>query len=452
MIIFSQLWREYVNGKMRVNPSGLAKHVAQEAEDLANYGCRAILWPPLTMAQGGTADDADGYGMARSLDTGQFAGRPTRWGTAQEVQAANRKVHAVGMWAFEDAVIHQFAGALPIYELNPDGAADHTLFPKMPSCFVPQVAADNVFDAEGNQAFGQMVSYQNSRPAGYMLHGMIQAMQWRKTRLGLNGGRLDDTKGEAASVSQRMIERVGGWWFGECFVGSYPELREWIIAAGYKRTLDFQLHWWIKAVCEGTASCSILTGFMQASDIWQYLVLFVESADTDNNDGENVRFNKMWGYLIILTFPAAAASIYRGDWEKYGLAPEIKPLMWVHETFAFGGLHFHHVEDDAIAWGRDGNGGEVGWSGGLLCAFARQDRGFWTPTVFRPNVHLHEYLGHGPDLWTDQNGWVYLDLKQGQYVAYAVAGVNRALPIVPIAETMNGSLFDFADITVRYSA
>ena len=459
MILYASLYRSVENGNLVVNPLGLAKRAGLTARTLAQYGCDAYLWPPLTMSQGGAADNADGYGKARDLDIGQF-GQPTRWGSAQDVQAANRAIHQSGMLALEDAVVHQYAGDLPLYERGADGNIDRTLFPKMPSCFVPQVAIDSVFDPDGNEAFGQMVSYQHSTPPGYMLQGMTQAMEWRKLRLGLDGGRYDDTKGESVSTVSGMVSRVGGWWFGECFTGDPDELERWVSESGGIPTLDFTLHFALKPACEGTNSLCALPGNGFYARDAAHAVLFVDSADTDHNNGENIRWNKLWAYLLVLTLPAAAAVIYAGDYEKYGLGSLINNLMWISSTFAFGKLRWQHVEDDVIVWSRDGEGGEAGWSGGLLCGFSRTAQGTWThwvPTTFAACIHLQDYAGHGPDLWTNQDGWVQLGLGPNvngsaqNFVCYAPAGVNRRIPIKPRPEHMSGSLTDFSEITVRYA-
>jgi alpha-amylase len=459
VIIYASLYRSVENGNVVVNPLGLAKRAEAMASTLAQFGCNAYLWPPLTMSQGGAADNADGYGKARDLDVGQF-GQPTRWGSAQDVQAANRAFHQHGMMVLEDAVMHQYAGNLPIFERGSDGNTNKTLFPKMPSCFVPQVRVDDVFDSDGNQAFGQMVSYQHSTPAGYMLQGAIQALKWRRDRLGLDGGRYDDTKGANVSVVSQMINSVGGWWFGECFTGDPGELDRWVSESGGICTLDFTLHYALKPACEGTNSLRALPGNGFYARNAAHAVLFVDSADTDINSGDNIRWNKLWAYLLILTLPAAAALIYAGDYEKYGLGQWINNLMWISATFAFGNLAWQHVEDDVIVWSRDGNGGEVGWSGGLLCAFSRLPLASWSAwvrTPFAPNTHLQDYTGHRPDLWTNADGWVQLTLGPNvngsaqNYVCYAPAGVNHGFPIKPRSEHISGSLTDFSSITVRHS-
>lgn len=446
MVIYSTLYRTFTLSGMVVNPVGLAARVVKMAPLLAAYGCNAILWPPLTMSQGGAADNADGYGKARDLDIGQFA-QGTRWGTAPLVLKANKAIHKSGMMVLEDAVIHQYAGSLPIYELDAKGKVDKALFPKPPSCFVPQVAVDKVFNTDGNQPFGQMVSYQNSIPPGYMLHGVVETMCWRRDVLGLDGGRLDDTKGEASSVSARIIDRVGGWWFGECFEGNPQELARWVRESKGKRTLDFTLHWAIKAACEGAMSLRALPGNGFYAIDPDHSVLFVESADTDNNTSQNVRWNKIWGYLLILTLPAAAAMVYAGDYEKYDLANQINNLMWIGSTMAFGGLRWEHVEDEVVAWSRDGDGGGVGQSKGLLCGFNRgSQRTFWCRTPFAPNQRLHDYTGNAGDIWTNGDGWVNIAIPAQGYVAYSLAGQDVTIKPKARKETATGDFFNFSSI------
>ena len=317
---------------------------------------------------------------------------------------------------------------------------------------------DQVFDPDGNQAFGQMVSYQNSQPPGYMVAGTVQAMKWRRDRLGLNGGRLDDTKGENAAVSQQMIERVGGFWFGECFTGDPSELESWVRASGGKNTLDFTLHWALQGICDGGVSLRSFPGNGLYAWDSAHAVLFVDSADTDLNNGENLKFNKLWAYLLTLSLPAVATQIYAGDYEKYGLAPQINQMMWCSATFAFGALAWNLVEDEVLIWQRDGNGGAYGWSGGLLCGFSRDPINVqrrWVSTPFGAGQHLHDYLGHGPDVWTNADGWVELHLGPNVYsganngVMYAPAGVNRSIPIEPLASPTPGSLFAFGEIVRR---
>lgn len=183
-------------------------------------------------------------------------------------------------------------------------------------------------------------------------------------------------------------------------------------------------------------------------------MLFVDTADTDLNNGENIKLNKLWAYFYILTVPAAGALIYAGDYERYGLAPDINNLMWISATFAIGKITWEYADGTLLAWSRDGDGGQYGWSGGLLCGFSTDpinSRSEWMNTPFGSNRHLHDYTGHGPDIWTNADGWALVPFGPNVYgsaqntVAYAPAGVEHTIPIVPRADKQTGSLTDFSD-------
>jgi alpha-amylase len=409
------------------------------------------------MSQSGATFNADGYGKQYDLNVGQWPNRPIRCGTAQDIQHANTVLHEQGMMVLEDAVIHQYDGGYPSQtytEIGQNGKPDPALFQKNPGCFVPKASADPVFDPQGNYSFGDLVSYLNSKPKEYMLDGVIRAIKWRWKRFGLDGMRLDDTKGENISVARNIENALGGWNFGECFSGDPNELESWVNQSGGKRTLDFTLHWALQAVCNGGADLRTLEGAGLCGRDPEHAVLFVDTADTDLNNGENIKFNKLWAYLYILTVPAAGALIYAGDYERYGLAPDINNLMWISATFAIGKITWEYADGTLLAWSRDGDGGQYGWSGGLLCGFSTDpinSRSEWMNTPFGPNRHLHDYTGHGSDIWTNADGWALVPFGPNVYgsaqntVAYAPAAVEHTIPIVPRARKQTGSLTDFSD-------
>jgi hypothetical protein len=79
----------------------------------------------------------------------------------------------------------------------------------------------------------------------------------------------------------------------------------------------------------------------------------------------------------------------------------------------------------------------------------------WVHTPFGPHRHLHDYTGHAPDAWTNQDGWAYFTFGPNEYqsaqnyVAYAPAGVNYQIPITPRGRKGSGRFTDFSSITVR---
>lgn len=256
-------------------------------------------------------------------------------------------------------------------------------------------------------AFGDRCAFVDSQPRNYLLDGMTQAMQWRRKRFGLDGMRLDDTKGTAVSVTRHFLNALGGFNFCETFTGDPRELQRFVQLTG-ANTMDFTLHFALQGVCNAGVSLRSLPGNGFYAWDAEHAVLFVESADTDLNNGQNIRFNKPWAYHLSLTLPARATQIYAGDYLKYGLAPQLNQMMWVSAMFAFGALRWELVEDDVLVWSRDGNGGAHGWSGGLLCGFSRNPVATeyrWVHTPFGPKPAPPRLSGPWPR-YVDQPGWL----------------------------------------------
>ncbi len=304
-VIFNSFWRHRKNGSVQGMPAPVdpdtphapwhVDKLRMLAPELARAGFTGILFPVLTKAQGGSAPDADGYGKQFDYDLGNTS--PTRWGHLEDLLRSVAASRAAGLMNLSDVVIHQYDG-------GDQGVYSEAMFPKHPSCFVgppPRVPVDPVFDQAGNQAFGDMVAYVNGLPKHYMLEGIIKAIRFQMSLLALDGYRLDDTKGENAAVSKRVIEATGGYVFGECFTGDPGELERWLAETDRRAaTLDFTLHFTLKAVCEGGSFRALERAGLAGIDPGR-AVTFVDTADTDGDDSENIKVNKLWAYLMILT-------------------------------------------------------------------------------------------------------------------------------------------------------
>ena len=475
-IIFNSFYRMTVGGELQVAPAPVDKNtpdapwytdkIAAMARELASIGFTDILWPVLTKAQGGSAPNADGYGKYDDYDLGskdQCYSRPTRWGSVDQLRRAIAATRAAGLRNLSDIVIHQYdGGAAGAYHyLGADGKSLTGRFPKHPSCFVgpaPGVPADPVFDAEGNMAFGDMVSYVNSTPQNYMRDGIIAAIQWQIESLDLDGFRLDDTKGENAAVTRYLLNAPvirDLYVFGECFTGNPAELERWVDEVG-AATLDFQLHFALQAVANNGASCVTLDGAGFTTWNPARSVTFADTGDTDGKNGESIISNKLLVYAYLLTVegtPMVYARDYLQEPNCYGLKPWIDNLVWINRTFAFGHTTTRFVDNTLIVLNRDGDGGSFGWSGGLLTAinFGPMTRTVTCATGFGPNRHLHDYTGHAShDVWTDGEGNVTLTVPGnyfggGQsFCCFAPAGVDAPIPITPRPATQ--AFFGAADL------
>ena len=445
-VIFNSFYRMVKKGNLQAMPAPCdpetpdvpwhVDKVREMASGLARIGFTDVLYPVLTMAQGGSSPNADGYGKQFDYDFGDA--RPTRWGYRKDTMRSVASCRVAGLRVLSDMVIHQYDG-------GDNGVYSEPMFPKHPACFVgppPRVPADPVFDAEGNAAFGDMVAYVNGRPKGYMLDGIIAAINTQRRAFDLDGYRLDDTKGENAAVSREIIAATGGYVFGECFTGNRGELEAWVQqTSGYAGALDFSFHWALQAVCDRGASFRTLEDAGLSAIDPAHAVTFVDTGDTDNNDGENIKFNKLWAYVLILTTegtPMVYARDYLAEPNCYGLKPEIDTMVWINRAFAFGKTQTRFLDDNAFVYTRDGDGGQYGWSGGLLVGLNGDPIATRTLTVatgFGPHVQLHDYTGHGWDVWTDGDGLATITIPPNvngsakSYVCYARADVEYAPPI-----------------------
>ena len=145
---------------------------------------------------------------------------------------------------------------------------------------------------------------------------------------------------------------------------------------GHSAVVDFTLHFRIQAACNGFDATQFDNG---SAGYWQQrpdlAVGFVDNPDTDHTPGQAVIFNKGIAYAYLLTLPMKLALVYGKDyfpssvWNgAYGLKPMIDNLCWISRMFAFGNYQVRWVDRDVHVATRDGNGGSVGLSVGILTA------------------------------------------------------------------------------------
>jgi len=426
---------------------GLSLRVPALAPLLARYGCNAFKFPPFVNTKN---PFSLGYDPRTDLDVGQW--EPLHiTGTAQQLKAAIDALHEDGILVIQDWVNRQYGGPSPIYERGADGKIDKNLFPKISHCFSPPAPQDTPFAPNNGANDGILASYQHT--SGYMTEGKLQAGLWQSSVLGIDGFRLDEAKGLPAEVARAWHKGRPGLNYAEVYDGNPATLASYVQQTGMA-VLDFPRHFAYCSVSQG-APLSVLvnTGFcLQDSE---HAVIFIESNDTDGANG--VVNNKLWFYLDALTMPCRAALVFAKDWEVYGLAPQIENLMWIATTFAIGKLAWEYVDPTLLCWSRDGDGGTT-WSGGLFCGYSSdpiRSRSEWLHTPFGPHRHLHDYTGHGPDIWTNQDGWAYITFGPNvfgsaqNYVCYAPADTVYQVPIKHRGRNGSGSFKNFTSITVR---
>jgi len=426
---------------------GLSLRIKPLARELARFGCSGFKFPPFVNTKN---PFSLGYDPRTDLDVGQWEALNIT-GSATDLKAAIDSLHEQGILVIQDWVNRQYGGNAPLFERGADGRIDQNLFPKLNDCFAPPATPDTPFASNDGSNDGILASYQHTN--GYMLEGKIQAGKWQEAVLGIDGFRLDEAKGLPAYVSAAWANARPGLNYAEVFDGD-PAVLGSFVQQTAMAVLDFTRQFAYRAVSNGAPLSSLRDNGFCFQDA-EHAYIYVESNDTDGPNG--IVNNKLWFYLDALTMPCKGALIFAKDYEVYGLSAPIQNLMWIGTTFAIGRLAWEYSDNTLLCWSRDGDGGAT-FSGGLFCGYSSDPinhRSEWVHTPFGPNRHLHDYAGHGPDVWTNHDGWGHFTFGPNvsgsaqNYVAYAPADIEFKIPIVPKGRAGNGRFTDFSSITVR---
>lgn len=395
--------------------------LSKNASNYKRIGYRVVALPPPTKAQGGQANNADGYGLTDPFDLGnknQCFSVNTRFGTLEQLRRLVAINNANGLETYIDYVFHQRDGGKnEVYQFPSATGKTNGRWPLTPDSFKP---ADPVFNTEGNFAFGDMCAYVNSLPMGYMADNAVGNLDWMVRTLGVTGMRLDDVKGSNSAFVERLATaRTMGKLFkyAECFDGNPANLNAWVESVGYScSAIDFTMHWALKSVCDLGGDASQLLGYNAGyfkTNPFKALT-YVESPDTDNSPGEQIAFSKGLAYWFLLTSEGMPQVYYR-DWSNdphcYNLAPLINNLSWIHENLAFGTTTARYGDHSVACFERTGNPGLL--TAGNWDTYNR--RTITVQTDFGSNVQLHDYTGHAGDVWTDWEGKVTITIPPNAY-------------------------------------
>ncbi len=426
-----------------------------------------VQWPPLSKAQGGAGAGCDGYGLFDRRDLGtkpQQGSTPTRYGTLEAVLAAIAALNAHGVQSYGDLVLHQLigenAGPGRFQYLGADMRTRNGRGSTTPGWFrggtgntdpiPPFRPEDDVPVPSADFAFGRELSYQHCAPPDITTADAIDFLGWLIARTGLAGFRFDDTKGTYAPAVAAIMNATDLPFYAEYFDGNPANLNWWATAApmnARSAVEDFTLHFALQTACNNFTATPLTQnpGYFQ----WRpgLAATFVDNPDTDTSPGQQVVSNKALAYAYLLTVPSRLTLIYGKDYfpssvwpGAYGLQPLLDNLCWINRTFAFGACELRYADPSALVLSRDGNGGPVGWSGGLLTALnfdTLYPRTVTCQTPFGPNRWLHDYTGHHPDIWTDSIGQATFTIPSnyfsgGQsYLCFAPAGVSHPVPSTP---------------------
>ncbi len=432
--------------------------------------------PPWSLAQGGAGVGCDGYGIFQRRNL-----NGTRYGSLESLMAAIAALDAHGCRTWGDAVLHQMIGengGPGVFRYpGADGKTMNGRGQTTPGWFrgglnqndpiPPFCPEDDVPDRPDDVPFGREISYQHCHPPGVTEADAIDYLRWAKARTGAVGFRFDDTKGCFAPAVRRIMDALPSTsFYSEYFDGNPANLNAWATSSpmnGRSAVEDFALHFRIQAACNGFDATQFNIG---TAGYWQWnsglSVGFVDNPDTDTSPGEQIISNKAIAYAYLLTLPLRTALVFGKDYfpssvwpGAYGLKPLIDNLCWISRTFAIGGYQVRWVDKDVHVGTRDGDGGPLGWSGGLLTALnfnTFSPRRITCGTPFGPHRWLHDYTGHHPDITTDANGDATFTIPSnafagGQsYVCFAPGGVTQPFPSSARATTQ--TFFAAADLDI----
>jgi alpha-amylase len=281
----------------------------------------------------------------------------------------------------------------------------------------PFVKHDNVpgFDP----AFGgRERSNQNSNPSDVVITDSLDYGDWFRRTTGMDGFRFDDVKGTwpnfvAQFMRYRSLAAVP--FYSEFFDNAF-NAGNWATSwpmEGRSAIEDFDAHFAIQSACNNGDAWSLKDGgyFLYRPDL---ACVFVENPDTDTSPGEQIIWSKLLGYAYALTVPCRNVIVYGKDYfpasvwpGSYGLKPWIDQMAWASRVLAFGAYSVLYCDGTAIVMQRNGQGGSVGTSPGLVTAISfdqHNARTITVPTCFWPGTHLHDFLGHHGDIWCDGAG------------------------------------------------
>ncbi len=450
-------WGRYkeADGTRSANPAGLWKVLENNAAAIAD-SFDFVQAPPDSLAQGGSGAGCDGYEVFEYRQKNGTRYETVAGSGKEELMAASAALaaHNVELWG--DLSAHQMGGENGGPGVFTYGGRRGATKPSWFQCYgqpgetmPPFSPKDSIPSLQGAYPFGRVRSYEHSPESKADIKDVLND---EVHGIGYKGMRWDDTKAtNAGSVCDIMNSQPGLPFVGEYDDGNAQNIQGWATSAPMNSRSgaeDFTLHYRLQAACNGFNAALFDQGGWGFAEINPGLGFgFVDNPDTDSTDGQQVIFNKGIAYALMLNLPMRAAMVYGKDyWGSniikggYGLKPLIDNLCWISRTFAFGKFERRWVDSDVYAFTRDGNGGAVGWSGGLLVAVnfnTGSARTITVQTMWAPGTKLQNYSATGQQeiVYVGPGGMVTITLQSNansggrSYGCYAPAGVTYTFPM-----------------------
>jgi len=412
MIGLDLWWRHASKTGNLAAPGGLWKFAHAQADHIG----KVFDWvqcPPCSLTQSGVDPTGDGYGVCRyrMLDG-------TWWGSGEDLLAMTAAFRSYGCQVSGDLVLHQMIGKSTGYK----GADGKTLARGNTSqswfCgdpIPPYSPADDCPAGPTDKSFGNKRSYQHSQDS---LSDSLQFIPWLRTRVGFSLFRLDDVKGMWTPAVQQFAAYAGEC-YGEYWDGNPQNLAQYASTVHGMCMEDFTAHYRMQTACNQFDATQFMNDgpgyFAQGKGM-----VFLSNPDTSPGD---VMFNRLLGYAWMVGLPSHLIMVSGQDYFPtalggFGLGDAIDQMVKIARTYAVGKWQVRYLDKDVAAYTRDGDGGELGWSGGLLTALnfnVLSERTVTLGTPFGSHRQLHDVTGHAPDAWTDGQGNVTITIPSNAY-------------------------------------
>jgi alpha-amylase len=294
--------------------------------------------------------------------------------------------------------------------------------------------------------FGRDLAPINGLPPHHCFNGLVDAADWLTRTLGVQGFRLDNTKGVSTIFMSALLNHgalAGKFAVGEFADGNIGLMQQWMNAVQHRSSLfDFPLHFLLKSMCNDPGSMDMasldhagLAGFDPLG-----AVTFVENHDTDRGGvGGPIVRNKALAYAYILTsegYPCVFYRDYSTDRNCFGLKPQIDKLIWIHEHLAAGGTQQRWKDLGVFAFERLG-------SSHLLVGLNKDSnsRTITVQTGFPAHTELQDFAGHAPNVTTDAKSMVTILIPPNEnglgYVCYARKAISGPFTVHSHAVTQD---------------
>ena len=403
------------------------QNLGSKATELSQAGITALWLPPAYKGSG--ALDV-GYGVYDRYDLGEFNQKgtvATRYGTLGQLQSCITALHGQGVQVYEDMVMNHLTSAdaqeqFSIGGINYNVYTSFT-YPGRGNTYSAynwhyynfngtQQAPNNgwyQWNAWDFQPYANGDAYDNLLGSEIRYADVNQVNEtiswgnWMTTKLGLDGYRLDATKHMLTSFVNSWLDNVKGssgrFAVSEAWFRNLTDLNNYAGSTGGRTSLfDVPLHYIFNDMSNGNGAWDMrglqFAGFTEANGALS--VSFVDNHDTDQSGGalySPVSNLKMLAYAYILTREKGYPCVFYRDYYEYGLGPQIKQLIAIRKTNAYGAANEYTSVNDAnvYAYSRAGDATHMGLLELLNDDGASASKGITTPFV---NATLTDATGN----------------------------------------------------------